>query len=79
MSTSPNSTAQKSIRRHEIAGLVLVIVMAIGVGGWAGTVELSGAIIAHGSIVVDSNIKKVQHPTGGVVGELLVRPVESQL
>lgn len=73
MSTSPNSTAQKSIRRHEIAGLVLVIVMAIGVGGWAGTVELSGAIIAHGSIVVDSNIKKVQHPTGGVVGELLVR------
>ena len=36
MSTSPNSTAQKSIRRHEIAGLVLVIVMAIGVGGWAG-------------------------------------------
>jgi HlyD family secretion protein len=73
MSAAPNSTARRSIRRHEIAGMVLVIILALGVGGWAGTVELSGAIIAHGAIVVDSNIKKVQHPTGGVVGELLVR------
>ena len=30
-------------------------------------------MIAPGSLVVDSNVKKVQHPTGGVVGELLVR------
>jgi HlyD family secretion protein len=30
-------------------------------------------LIAQGSIVVDSNVKKVQHPTGGVVGELFVR------
>jgi HlyD family secretion protein len=29
-------------------------------------------LIAQGSIVVDSNIKKVQHPTGGVVGEVRV-------
>jgi HlyD family secretion protein len=34
---------------------------------------VSGALIAPGSVVVDSNIKKVQHPTGGVVGELRVR------
>ena len=44
-----------------------------GVGGWAGTTQLSGALIAPGSIVVDSNVKKVQHPTGGVVGEVRVR------
>jgi HlyD family secretion protein len=30
-------------------------------------------VIAPGSIVVDSNVKKVQHLTGGIVGELLVR------
>ena len=48
-------------------------ILAAGVGGWAGTTELSGALIAPGSIVVDSNVKKVQHPTGGVVGELRVR------
>src|SRR5678816_2486014 len=48
-------------------------VLAVGVGGWVGTAKLSGALIAPGSIVVDSNVKKVQHPTGGVVGELRVR------
>ncbi len=42
-------------------------------GGWASTAQISGALIAQGSIVVDSNVKKVQHPTGGVVGELFVR------
>jgi HlyD family secretion protein len=34
---------------------------------------LAGAVIAPGTIVVESNIKKVQHPTGGVVGEILVK------
>src|SRR5439155_26144713 len=29
-----------------------------------------GALIAPGQIVVESNVKKVQHPTGGVVGEV---------
>ena len=48
-------------------------VLAVGVGGWVGTAKLSGALIAPGSIVVDLNVKKVQHPTGGVVGELRVR------
>ncbi len=41
-------------------------------GGWASTAEIASAIIAQGSVVVDSNVKKVQHPTGGVVGELFV-------
>ena len=34
--------------------------------------EISGAVIAPGQLVVESNVKKVQHPTGGVVGELRV-------
>jgi HlyD family secretion protein len=63
----------RSIRRHSLAGLVIVVILAGGVGGWAGTAKLSGALIAQGQVVVDSNVKKVQHPTGGIVGELLVR------
>ena len=69
---APVSESGRSIRRHMVAGLAIVIVLAFGVGGWAGTMMLSGAIIAPGQIVVDSNVKKVQHPTGGIVGELLV-------
>ena len=67
------SSAQRSIRRHLLGGLAVVALLAGGVGGLAATTELSGAVIAPGSLVVDSNVKKVQHPTGGVVGELRVR------
>jgi HlyD family secretion protein len=62
--------ARKSIRLHLIIGLAVVVVLAGGLGGWASTAEISGALIAPGSIVVESSVKKVQHPTGGVVGEL---------
>jgi HlyD family secretion protein len=70
--TSPADSADASIRRHIIAGSMLVAVLAFGLGGWASTAQISGALIAQGAIVVDSNVKKVQHPTGGVVGELFV-------
>ena len=62
-----------SIRRHMVAGLVVVMLLAGGVGGWAATTQIAGALIAPGSIVVDSHVKKVQHPTGGVVGKLFVQ------
>ena len=65
--------ARRSIRAHMIVGLVLMLVLAVGFGGWASTVPISGALIAPGQVVVDSNVKKVQHPTGGVVGEVRVR------
>ncbi len=68
---APHS-AEESIRRHIVAGSILVGFLAFGLGGWASTAEISGALIAQGSVVVDSNVKKVQHPTGGVVGELFV-------
>ncbi|MEA2848233.1 MAG: rane fusion protein type secretion system, partial [Rhodospirillaceae bacterium] len=62
-----------SIRLHLIVGLAIVVVLAGGLGGWASTVQISGALIAPGSVVVESNVKKVQHPTGGVVGEVRAR------
>jgi HlyD family secretion protein len=73
MSQPTTSSSRRSIRRHALAGLVIVAILGGGVGGWAGTMKLSGALIAPGSIVVDSNVKKVQHPTGGIVGELHAR------
>jgi HlyD family secretion protein len=52
---------------------VVVVLLVGGLGGWAATSEFSGAVIAQGQLVVDTSVKKVQHPTGGVVAELLVR------
>src|SRR5829696_9903029 len=62
-----------SMRRSILSGAVVAGLLAFGVGGWAATAELSGAVIAPGVLVVETNVKKVQHPTGGVVGELRVR------
>src|SRR5271169_4518785 len=62
---------RRSIRVHLIIGLSVVAGLAGGLGTWASTQEISGALIAPGLIVVETNVKKVQHPTGGVVGELL--------
>jgi HlyD family secretion protein len=67
------SSMRRSMRRHLVAAIVVVLVLVIGVGGWAATAVISGAVVASGSVVVDSNVKKVQHPTGGIVGELRVR------
>jgi HlyD family secretion protein len=66
-------TTRRSIRRHLAGGIAVVTFLIAGVGGWAATTELSGAVIAQGMLVVDTSVKKVQHPTGGVVGELRVR------
>src|SRR6202040_1184266 len=73
MSGDKPAGAQASIRLHLIVGLTVVVLLAGGLGGWASTAEISGALIAPGSIVVESSVKKVQHPTGGVVGELRAR------
>src|SRR6266446_4385940 len=54
-------------------GTAIAAVLIGGVGGWAATAQLAGAVIAPGTVVVESNLKKVQHPTGGVIGEILVK------
>jgi membrane fusion protein, type I secretion system len=54
-------------------GFIALLLLAGGLGGWAATSELAGAVIAEGTVVVDSNVKKVQHPTGGIVGRIFVR------
>lgn len=66
-------TVRDSIKFHLLLGLGIVLVLVVGLGGWASTVLISGALIAPGQIVVESNVKKVQHPTGGVVGEVRAR------
>jgi HlyD family secretion protein len=64
---------QRSFHLHILAIVISSVLLVIGLGGWAATTEFAGAVIAQGQIVVNSNVKKVQHPTGGIVGELRVR------
>lgn len=66
-------TAGRSIQRHLLVGAVAALFLVGGMGGWAATTELSGAVIAPGQLVAESSVKLVQHPTGGVVVELTAR------
>ena len=53
-------------------GKRVLIVAGAFVFGWAALVPISGAVIVAGSLVVQSSVKKVQHPTGGVVSSIFV-------
>jgi HlyD family secretion protein len=60
---------------HRSAGIGLIcaaafIALSIAAATW---INIGGAVVTQGLLVVDSNVKKIQHPTGGVVSELLVR------
>lgn len=72
MSGRTTSPVHRSIRHHLLAGLLAVLLLAGGICGWAATTDLAGAVIAQGQMVVDTNDKKIQHPTGGIVRELRV-------
>ncbi|MDE5451439.1 HlyD family type I secretion periplasmic adaptor subunit [Bradyrhizobium sp. CSA112] len=63
----------RSLRLHALVGVAAILMLVFGVGGWAATTELSGAVIAPGNVIVEGSVKQIQHPTGGVVAELLVR------
>jgi HlyD family secretion protein len=54
-------------------GLATALVLVGGLATWATTVPLAGAVVAAGTVVVDGNIKKIQHPTGGVIARIGVK------
>jgi HlyD family secretion protein len=70
--TAAPADAPDGVRNALLAGVTLVALLVFGGGLWAGTATLSGAVLAAGTVVVDSNVKKVQHASGGTVGEILV-------
>ncbi|MDG1802193.1 MAG: HlyD family type I secretion periplasmic adaptor subunit [Paracoccaceae bacterium] len=77
MSTSQTWSARKPL----IIGFLALIVLVGGFGTWAVRAQITGAIIASGRIEVDQNRQIIQHPTGGIVAEILVRegePVEAE-
>ncbi|WP_126399145.1 HlyD family type I secretion periplasmic adaptor subunit [Blastochloris tepida] len=73
MSDTDTGDLRATIRRLNVVGFIGIALMVGGIGSWAATSELSGAVVGPGTIVVESNVKKVQHPSGGVVGEILVK------
>lgn len=56
-----------------LLGVLGLVVLVGGFGGWAVFAQIGGAVIASGQIVVDQNRQAVQHLDGGVVEQVAVR------
>ncbi len=71
----PSVATREAVNAHRIirAGLLVIAVAFLGVGGWVAFAPLSGAVIAPGLVKVDTNRKTLQHQEGGIVKEILVR------
>ena len=53
-------------------GFLSLIFLVLGVGFWSVTTKIAGAVIASGMIQVETNRQVIQHPDGGVVGQINV-------
>src|SRR5829696_10083142 len=67
------SAHQRVLRQSAMAGVAMIALFGGTIGLWAATSTLSGAVVAGGQFVVDTSVKKIQHSTGGIVGELRVK------
>ena len=64
---------EPALRRRIAFAFGLIALLALSCGVWATTTPIAGAVIASGVVVVESNIKKVQHPSGGIVALIPVK------
>jgi HlyD family secretion protein len=55
--------------RTGLRSLLLAVLLG---GGWLAFVPLAGAVVVPGNLVVQSNVKTIQHLAGGVVAEIKV-------
>lgn len=60
-------------RNYAVIGYATVFLLLGGMAAWAALTRINGAVVASGAIEVASNRQVVQHPTGGVVGQIMVR------
>jgi len=61
-----------STARYVVLGMLALVGLLGGLAYWSITSEIAGAIVTSGKVEVESNRQIVQHPQGGVVGEILV-------
>lgn len=54
-------------------GFGAITLLLAGLGLWSVKTQIAGAVVAPGVVEVESDLQVIQHPDGGVVGEILAR------
>ena len=67
------ASARASMHRQVRVGLAAIALIGGTATAWAALAKLDSAIVAQGVVAVEGSVKRMQHPTGGVVGKLLVK------
>jgi HlyD family secretion protein len=70
--SSIGHSLEQALARERRRSSRILAVAAVVIFGWAAWVPLSGAVVVSGSLVMQSSVKKVQHPQGGIVTAILV-------
>lgn len=69
--------ADEQIARYLLIAATVVVFLMAGVGGWAATAHLNGAVVSSGVFMVQSFSKSVQHLEGGLIDEIKVKDGDS--
>lgn len=64
---------QVGLDRYMRLSRIIVAALAVLLLLLATVVQLTSAVVAYGDVTVDSKVKKIAHPTGGVIAAVLVR------
>jgi membrane fusion protein, type I secretion system len=62
-----------SIRHVAFAGWLIIAIFFGGIGTWAVTAPLNGAVVGNAVIKIEGNRKSVQHLDGGIVKEMRIK------
>ncbi|MBO6550241.1 MAG: HlyD family type I secretion periplasmic adaptor subunit [Rhizobiales bacterium] len=73
MSKHDLTSLKRSLNHHLWAGCLLAGLLIGGIGGWATFASLQSAVIAPGTVVVQSNKQQVQHQDGGIIAKINVK------
>ena len=73
MSSQSPADNSWSVRRYSIIGFLTVFILVFGLGAWSVFTQIAGAVVGIGVVEVETKRQVVQHATGGVVGEILVK------
>ena len=66
------SRVERAFHRELRIGLRVLIGGGVLIGAWSALMPLAGAVAVPGNLVVQSNVKAIQHPTGGIVAQIPV-------
>lgn len=65
--------ADARLQRRTRRAFALIGFLVFGLFGLSAILQVGGAVIGMGEVVVDSSVRVVSHPNGGVLREVLVR------